>query len=820
MTTVSRTIDLSGEWKIASLDGKFSLAGAVPGSFFYDLEKSGYWGEHDVFYRENNQKCVEIANRDFVYSKRFVVPDDFFAPHNRIFLEADGLDTIAEIRINGKTVARTENMFRRYRFEVRNSLTPGENDIAIFFANTIAEIARRHAKRPLWNPAHTLDGAVHLRKNHCSFGWDWGPQIPDLGIWRPIRIRAYPGARLEEFHVTQHHHDDKVYLEFLVNLEQWGSAAYSLQVTLVDPEKRVQQFEIKSNEKQTVTVSSPQLWWPNGYGRQPLYEVICEVRQEGTLVDQQRQHIGLRRLRLERRQDEFGESFQFNINGISIFARGTNYVPEDVYLTRAHRQTTERLIRAAVTANFNCLRVWGGGIYPSDDFYDLCDRYGLIVWQDLMFACGVYDVNNPRFYENIAEEVRDNLKRIRHHASLGLVCGNNEMEWGFLEWSIPQTEEMRVEYLKQYEALFPALMAEVCPYVDYWPASPSSGGNFDDPNAENRGDVHYWQVWHGNKPFTEFRRHYFRFLSEFGFESFPALKTVKTFTTEEDRNIFSPVMEDHQRCEGGNGKILSYLAQYFRCPKDFDALLYVSQLSQAEAMRYAIEHLRRHRGRCMGATYWQFNDNWPVASWSSIDYFGRWKALQYVVKRAYDHVLISCEEEETAASIHLSNEHNHAIAGMLVWQLLTLSGEIIAQDQRRVEVAALSSARVFALDFSKELAGAHRRERYLSFSYFDEREQVARRGTAVFVPYKHLRLQNPVLKAALSKGNGVYEIAVTAAAFAKFVMLDLTHADVIFSDNYFDLDAGETRLLTVLQEEIDLQTLQSQLVLRSLFDSF
>lgn len=820
MTTVSRTIDLCGEWKIASLDGKFSLAGTVPGSFFYDLEKSGYWGKHDVFYRENNQKCVEIANRDFVYSKRFFVPDDFFARDNRIFLEAEGLDTIAEIRINGKIAARTENMFRRYRFEVRNYLMPGENDIAIFFANAVAEIARRHAQRPLWNPAHTLDGAVHLRKNHCSFGWDWAPQIPDLGIWRPIRIKAYAGAWLEEFHVTQRHLDDKVHLEFLANLEQWDSAAYSLQVTLVDPEKHVQQFDLKSHEKLTIVISHPQLWWPNGYGQQPLYEVICDVRQEGRLVDQQRQSSGLRRLQLERKRDEFGESFQFNVNGIPLFARGANYVPEDVYLTRPDRQATERLIRAAVSANFNCLRVWGGGIYPSDDFYDLCDRYGLIVWQDLMFACGVYDVNNPRFYENIAAEVRDNLKRIRHHACLGLVCGNNEMEWGFLEWSIPQTEEIRAEYLKQYEILFPAVRAEVCPYVDYWPASPSSGGNFDDPNAENRGDVHYWQVWHGNKPFTEFRRHYFRFLSEFGFESFPSLKTVKTFTAAEERNIFSPVMEDHQRCDGGNGKILSYIAQYFRYPKDFDALLYVSQLSQAEAMRYAIEHLRRHRGRCMGATYWQFNDNWPVASWSSIDYFGRWKALHYVVKRAYDHVLLSCEEQETAASIHLSNEHNHAIAGTLAWKLLTFSGEIIAQDQRRVEVAALTSSKLLALDFSQELAGACKRERYLSFSYFDEREQITRRGTTVFVPYKHLRLQSPDLQATLSKGNGVYEIAVAAAAFAKFVMLDLMHADVIFSDNYFDLDAGETRLITVPQQESDLQTLQSQLVLRSLFDSY
>jgi beta-mannosidase len=817
---VVKTIDLNGEWEIYSPDGRFSLLGTVPGSLFYDLEQSGYWGEHDVFFRENNQQCVEIANRDFVYEKFFEVPEALFDPRHRIYLEADGLDTLAEIRLNGKTVTQTENMFRRYQFEVREWLRAGENKIEIFFHNAIAEIARRYAKRPLWNPPHTLDGAVHLRKNHCSFGWDWGPKIPDLGIWRPIRLCAYAGARLRDFHVRQNHVDGRVFLDIFASLEKWTTDEFSLQVTLVDPDHVARTLQIPDGATATIPIPQPQLWWPNGYGRQPLYSISCEVKQNGEIIDQRHLDLGLRTLRLERRKDEHGESFQFNINGIAIFARGANYVPEDVYLTRPTCQTTERLIRDAVAANFNCLRVWGGGVYPSEDFYNLCDRYGLIIWQDLMFACGVYDVNNPVFYENIKEEVKDNLRRLRHHPCLGLICGNNEMEWGFVEWDFPKTAEMRAEYLEQYETLFPALVQEICPYIDYWPASPSSGGAFERPNADDRGDAHFWEVWHSNKPFTEYRKHYFRFLSEFGFESFPSLKTVKTFTAAEDRNIFSPVMEDHQRCEGGNGKILAYLAQYFRYPKDFDSLLYVSQLSQAEAVRVAVEHLRRHRGRCMGATYWQFNDIWPVASWSSVDYFGRWKALHYAAKRMYDQILLSCDERETSASLHLSNENNFAIAGRVAWKLLSLAGDVIKQGEIDAQVPALTSIKLVDLDLTAELKNQGNRERYLSLAFTDDRDQTSRYGTATFAPYKHLRLQNPRLQTAITEKNDVYEILVTASSFAKFVALDLAEDDVIFSDNYFDLDAGQTRAITVPKQTLSLNELQRQLSVRSLFDSF
>ncbi len=815
-----KTVDLKGEWKIYSPDGRFSLLGTAPGSLFYDLEKNGYWGEHDVFFRENNQQCVEIANRDFVYEKFFEAPEALFDQRHRIYLEADGLDTIAEIRINGKTVAQTENMFRRYQFEVRESLRPGENKIEIIFHNTVAEIARRYAKRPLWNPPHTLDGAVHLRKNHCSFGWDWGPKIPDLGIWRPIRLCAYTGAKLNEFHVRQNHVDGRVFLDIFANLEKWTTDEFPLQVTLVDPDQAACTLQIQDGATATIPISQPQLWWPNGYGGQPLYNISCEVKQNGEIIDKKSYNVGLRTLRLERKKDEHGESFQFNINGIAIFARGANYIPEDVYLTRPTCQTTERLIHDAVAANFNCLRVWGGGVYPSDDFYNLCDRYGLIIWQDLMFACGVYDIKNSVFYENIREEVKDNLRRLRHHPSLGLICGNNEMEWGFVEWDFPKTAGMRAEYLKQYETLFPALVQEICPDVDYWPASPSSGGNFAQPNADDRGDAHFWEVWHGNKPFTEYRKHYFRFLSEFGFESFPSLKTVKTFTAEEDRNVFSPVMEDHQRCEGGNGKILAYLSQYFHDPKDFDALLYVSQLSQAEAMRVAVEHLRRHRGRCMGATYWQFNDNWPVVSWSSVDYFGRWKALHYAAKRVYDQILLSCDERENSASLHLSNEHNFAIAGRVIWKLLSLAGDVVKQGEMQANVAALTSIRLADLELAAALQNEGKRERYLSFTFTDYRDQTSRYGTAVFAPYKHLRLQNPRLQTAITEKNDFYEIRVMASSFAKFIALDLAKDDIIFSDNYFDLDAGQTRAVTVPKQKLSLNELQRQLTVRSLFDSF
>ena len=390
-------------------------------------------------------------------------------------------------------------------------------------------------------------------------------------------------------------------------------------------QKKVHAFGGKPEE---MLIENPRLWWPNGYGEQNLYSVLVRLLKNEEEVDTWEKRIGLRTLTKKTTKDEFGEYFAHEVNGVSFFAMRADYIPEDCILGRCSEMRTRQLLTQCKEANFNVIRVWGGGHYPFDGFWDICDELGLVVWQDFMFACALYDLTEE-FEENVRRELIDNIRRIRSHPSLGLWCGNNEMEmftdteiWGC-------TPRQKADYIKLYEYIIPKILKEEDPYTFYWPASPSSGGSFDNPNDENRGDVHYWDVWHGNKPITEYRKFYFRYVSEFGFQSFPSIKTVETFTEKEDRNIFSYVMEKHQRNSTANGKIMNYMEQTFLYPSDFDTLLYASQLLQAEAMRYGVEHFRRNRGRCMGAIVWQLNDCWPVASWSSIDYYGRWKALHY-----------------------------------------------------------------------------------------------------------------------------------------------------------------------------------------------
>ena len=819
-----KVLSLQGPWQIRALDDSIKLEGHVPTTVFYELEKSGYWGEHDVYYRENNRRCVAIAARDFLFERTFEVSSEFLKTADaRFFLEADGLDTIAEISLNGQVVDSVENMHRRYRWNVGALLKTGTNDLRILFKDTIKEITERDKKRHLWQVGTPVRGANHLRKMYCSFGWDWGPQIPDIGIYRDIRVVAYEQARLDDLHITQKHEGGKVQLLIKTKIENWTPQESRLRVTLTTPKGVSSPFEFNAGQEQTIEIKDPELWWPNGYGAQALYTVNVEVLQGNDSVDSKTQKIGLRTLRLQQEKDEWGKSFQFNVNGVPIFAKGANYIPEDVYLNRVTPAKTHKLMQTCVDANFNCLRVWGGGIYPHDSFFDACDELGIIVWQDMMFSCAIYDIHNPAFFTNITHEIRDSLHRMRHHASLGLICGNNEMEWAFEEWNFPKTKENRAEYIKQYEVLIPNLVAEVCPEIDYWPASPSSGGNFESPNDPGAGDVHDWTVWHGRKSYTEFRKHHYRFLSEFGFQSFPAYKTVLSYTAPEDRNIFSPVMEDHQRNESdnGNSKIFHFMADYYRYPKDLASIVYISQCSQAEALRYAVEHLRQNRGRCMGATYWQLNDNWPTASWSSVDYFGRWKAMHYSAKRCYDPVLMSIKEAGDKAEIWITNDKLEPTYGDLKWRLLTLSGKVLKQGEATLEVTGLAAARILDLDFSEELKGHAGRETYLSVVYHDKKDDSSRYATACFVPYKYLQLEDPELSSSVTEGKKNWEIHVKASTcFAKFVYMELERDDVIFSDNYFDLDVGQERVIKVPKSAISRSELEKQLQVRSVFGTY
>jgi beta-mannosidase len=816
--------NLGGKWRLYSTDGRFDFKEAdVPGSFFFELEKSGYWGDHDIFYRENNRQGPDLAGRDFVYEKDLNIPANYFGTDRRIFLEADGLDTLATLNLNGKIIGKAENMHRRWCFPVTDIAKSGVNHIKISLANAVKEASERQDKRQLWQVGTPLKGAMHLRKNFCSFGWDWGPQVPDAGIYRDIRVTSYLGAKFAELDVRQKHENGKVTLLVTPKLDCWTQLPTGISLTLTSPTGQMEKFALKNNAQTEIQIKNPLLWWPNGYGEQPLYSLSALLTVNGEEVDQKSLRVGLRTIKLVRDKDEWGESFYLSCNDVPIFSRGANYIPEDVYLTRVTSEKTRKLMESTRDANMNCLRVWGGGIYPNDEFFDYCDEFGIMIWQDMMFSCAIYDIHNPEFYGNIEAEARDALERIRHHASLALICGNNEMEWAFEVWNFPHTKENRVEYIKQYEVLLPNVAKEVAPEVPYWVASPSSGGHFDNPNDPNRGDVHYWDVWHGRKSYTEFRQHHFRFLSEFGFQSFPNFKTIKSYTEPSDRNIFSPVMEDHQRNESdnGNAKIFHFIADYYRYPKNFESIVFVSQLSQGEALRYAVEHLRENRGRCMGATYWQLNDNWPVASWSSVDYFGRWKAMHYVAKRVYDPLLLAVREEKTSAQIFLCNEQKTPTHGRMSWKLLKLNGECLVKGEQSVEIAPLSAVCLASLDFSKELAGFEARNHYLSVTYEDQAGKRTLYTTACFVPYKHLELTAPKITWEISDKGSDFVVTIRAEkSFAKFVELDLEVGDAVFSDNYFDLDKEQERQIRVSKAYVTQKELTENLKVRSLFDSF
>ena len=812
---------LNGLWNISSTDGKYELRSPVPGSLFFALEERGEFGEKGLFYREKNRVALEIADRDFLWERDFELDEDFLNS-SQIHLVAEGLDTLGEISINGQWVASTDNMHRIWRFNVASCLKEGTNKIAILFRNSLEYIKKGKERRDLYaadgGGLTSVPGFNMIRKSHCSYGWDWGPMVPDVGIWRDISLISYDSARLNSIHITQKHNSGKVSLHFQPDVEHYSDRKLTLKAEMTSPDGKKNDFNVPLTGGY-FPIDSPKLWWPNGLGDQPLYSFRFSLLEEGKILDKLLMKIGLRTLTIEQKTDQWGETFNFNCNGVALFARGGNYIPEDIYLNRRGPYSTEQLLEDCRTANFNCIRVWGGGVYPSEEFYNLCDEKGLIVWQDMMFACAAYDVSNNQFMENIIEEVKDNLIRIRNHPSLGLICGNNEMEMAFEDWGINPTGQMRTEYLKQYQFVFPKLVSQICPEHFYWPASPSSGGDFENPNDPDRGDCHYWDVWHGAKDFSEFKQHYFRFMSEFGFESFPSIKTVESFLEPEDRNIFSPVMEEHQKCLDGNGRILYYISKYFKYPKDFSALIYISQISQLEAITTGIEHWRRNRGRCMGSTYWQLNDNWPVASWSSIDYYGRWKALHYGAKRAYDNILLSLDGNDQSVEIHLSNESSEKTEGTIEWQLFNLKGEIQDKGRCSASVPAFSSAMVEKRDFTSETSDKKGRDLYLSVTYLDSRGS-AFREYHNFVPYKYLNLEDPEIKASIREKEEFFEIELQASKPAFHVEIDFENCDVVLSDNFFHMDSHVPKNITIANKDYDLKDLQKGLKLRSLYNSY
>ncbi len=597
---------LEDNWKMQVAGEAQWLPARVPGSVYADLIAGGKL--EDPNWRDNELKALAMMENEFVYCCDFAVPKE---EADKIYLRFECLDTLAEIRLNGTWVGKTENMHRTYEFDV-TGLLKEENHLEILFRSALKYIKQEQAKVRAVGCIDAMDGFAHIRKAHSMFGWDWGPRIPDAGIHRPVSLLYIREARISDLLIRQRHEGGNVTLrpEAETEIVAGEASDYSWDIILHAPDGETAVYE---NSPQEITVENPALWWLRGYGEQNLYVVEAVLKRNGREVDRTTKRIGLRQIGVRREKDEYGESFAHEVNGITIFAMGADYIPQDNIFGRIMKERTRKLLEDCAAANFNIIRVWGGGYYPEDDFLDACDELGLLIWQDFMFACAVYELTDA-FEENITAEFIDNIKRIRSHACLALWCGNNEMEMFVAGGGWGNSPKQMSDYFKMYEYILPKLLKKYDPDTFYWPASPSSGGGFDNPNDENRGDVHYWDVWHGGRPITEFQKFYFRYASEFGFQSFPSRKTVESFTLPKDRNIFSYVMEKHQRNNSANGKMMTYMEQEFRYPKSFETVLYASQLLQAEAIRNAAEHFRRYRGRCMGAVYWQLNDICPGAA--------------------------------------------------------------------------------------------------------------------------------------------------------------------------------------------------------------
>lgn len=780
-----KKLSLSGNWRMKG--NGFDCEGKIPGSLYSFLLDAGLM--EDPYYRENELDALELSHHDYTFERNF----NFEKGSEKYILRFDGLDTFCDVYLNGEHVAYTDNMHVAYEFDITDTLKNGENKISVLCHEIHTYIKEKSNVLDLHGESfQTLAGYAYIRKAHCMLGWDWGPFLPDMGIWKDVSILTKDSARIVDFKIDQRHSSGEVFITPVVVTDEPSD----IRVTLTSP--KGEKYEIEANTE--FKVPNPELWWPNGLGEQPLYTVKAEVVSGGEIVCKEERRIGLRTLKIIREKDRWGESFTHECNGIKFFAMGADYIPEDNIISRCNKERSFKLLKLCKDANFNAVRVWGGGYYPENYFFDICDELGLVVFFDMAFACTLY-YPDERMLESIRVEIRQNLMRLRHHPSIAIISGNNEVEACHYTKNIPTNIfEANIEL---FEGTIAEIAKEVCPDIPYIHTSPISLGRFIAPQDENFGDTHYWEVWHGNLPFCEYRNHYFRYLSEFGFQSFPSEKTINTITLPEDRNIFSRVMERHQRNSGANAKIISYLSQTFLYPNDFGTLIYASQLLQAEAMKYGVEHLRRNRGRCMGTLYWQLNDIWPVASWASIDYYGRLKALHYYAKRFYSPVLISCCETgetttrpfvimppedfdyETKAYLGITNDTLETVHGKVRACLRNSFSEVLEEYTYDVVIEPLSAIKLEEVDFHKTDV----LENYYSYELAVDGNVVSD-GTVLFTAPKHYHFKNPELSVTV-EGD---EIVVRSKAYAKSVEIYSMDSDFILSDNFFDMNKGEKRI--------------------------
>jgi len=807
--------ELDKNWEFRQAGTANWMPATVPGTVHTDMMANGKM--EDPYYRMNEREVQWIDKVNWEYKSSFPVEAALLKRQN-ITLVFEGLDTYARVYLNGSLLLATNNMFRTWKVPVKSLLRQDENELRLEF---LSPVIKGLSLMEIWG--YPLPGdndqserggmgpnkvSPFVRKAPYHFGWDWGPRLVTSGIWKPVYLEAFDAATIDEIYVTTLSLSDKkatMQASMVTNKPLPSGQALTL---TVNGEKTGIEKVITQENLTTVNFSipNPKRWWPNGLGEQPLYKIGVQWTNDGELLDDTVVNIGLRTLKLIREPDKSGESFYFEVNGRPVFAKGANYIPNDLFLPRVSPEKYEYIVRSAAEANLNMLRVWGGGIYENDIFYDLCDKYGIMVWQDFMFACSMYP-GNADFLNNVRLEAEQNVQRLRNHACLALWCGNNEMEYAWAQgheergwgWKQLYNTAQRAEIWQAYDTLFhhilPKVVTDYAPGQPYWHSSPSAGMGKLAKDDNTSGDMHYWGVWHGQEPFSAFRKYKARFMSEYGFQSFPEYNSVKRYTLPEDRDIESEVMAWHQRSGIGNLRIREYMEAEYKVPADIEEFLYVGQVLQAEAIGDAMRIHRAAMPYCMGSLYWQLNDCWPVASWSGIDYYGRWKAMHYKVKEACKNQIIYAVIEDNELKVYGINDLPEKVPAILRLNLARFDGESLWNRPVNVVLPANSAALIYSMSFSKLPVKYSENELFMS-AILAKGLTTLDREILFFTSPKMLKLPDPEIKTRVSDKGDHLVIEISSDKFCKSLMLSSEDDEARFSDNFFDLLPGEVRRIT------------------------
>lgn len=823
---MDKTVHLNS-WQFKQSGSNKWYPAKIPGTIHTDLLDNELI--KDPFYRKNEDDLQWIDKVNWEYKTTFDHQPGW-GDGSILSLIFEGLDTYADIFLNGHLIHSNNNMFVKTTINLNNELLKEKNELIIHFKSPImmglAELEKYGMALPADNDQSQKGGlgdnrvSVFTRKAPYHYGWDWGPRLVTSGIWKDVYITASRICAIRDVNIKQIKLDDNLAsLNSELELDVFKAAPLVIEILCDGKQMAIKELTVEEtqllakNPSQKInipfTIANPLLWWPNGHGKQSLYNIEVKIITEEELLDEKSTKIGLRTIKLIRKPDKKGETFYFEVNGKPIFAKGANYIPNDVFLPRVSPEKYEYIISSAAEANMNMLRVWGGGIYESDLFYDLCDKYGIMIWQDFMFACAMYP-GSSEFLSQITIEAEQNIKRIRNHPSLALWCGNNEIEIAWAEydenrgwgWKQRYSIEERKRIWKAYDTIFhkilPNLVEQFSFQTPYWHSSPSAGKGKLASHTNTSGDMHYWGVWHGNEPLEKFSDYKARFMSEYGFQSFPEFESIKKFTEPSDWGLYSEVMKAHQRSYIGNGRIIEYMDDYYDVPEQFEDLLYLGQILQAEAIKNAIESHRADMPYCMGSLYWQLNDCWPAASWSGIDYYGRWKALHYYARESFKNQIVRTVIENSKIKIIGVSDTRGSEVSLKV-NLIDFEGLSLWNRNFRVEMPNNSTNTLTEIDLDKIPALRNSTKSLLYVSIVNNGHLIDS-DIFYFEKPKELQLPYPDIHIHIREKADKYELEITSDKLCKNLMLVSESNAYSFSDNYFDILPGETKIVTAFSK--------------------